>query len=160
MMTTIPPLLRSRTTLTPGRQTSHHRCESAWNKDPVFGVIGIQSGPRGQRVHSGFHDGVNGGVRAEKQVTERAAQQIGDPPLLKVMGPVVDQMATLTEASQVLETVIARIVIEVGSGQNDAGLACVSRFFDIGPASRAAVVIAPGLTGLVVPAAIRQNADD
>src|SRR3954470_15643003 len=25
-------------------------CESAWNKDPVFGVIGIQSGPRGQRV--------------------------------------------------------------------------------------------------------------
>src|SRR3954469_21818152 len=33
------------------------RCESAWNKDPVFGVIGIQSGPRGQRVHSGFHDG-------------------------------------------------------------------------------------------------------
>jgi hypothetical protein len=21
-------------------------CESAWNKDPVFGVIGIQSGPR------------------------------------------------------------------------------------------------------------------
>jgi hypothetical protein len=22
-------------------------CVSAWNKDPVFGVIGIQSGPRG-----------------------------------------------------------------------------------------------------------------
>jgi transposase-like protein len=22
-------------------------CDSAWNKDPVFGVIGIQSGPRG-----------------------------------------------------------------------------------------------------------------
>ena len=32
-------------------------CESAWNKDPVFGVIGIQSGPRGRRVHSGFHGG-------------------------------------------------------------------------------------------------------
>src|ERR1035441_6755712 len=29
-------------------------CVSAWNKDPVFGVIGIQSGPRGLRVHSGF----------------------------------------------------------------------------------------------------------
>ena len=25
----------------------HIYCESAWNKDPVFGVIGIQSGPRG-----------------------------------------------------------------------------------------------------------------
>jgi len=23
------------------------KCESAWNKDPVFGVIGVQSGPRG-----------------------------------------------------------------------------------------------------------------
>ena len=23
-----------------------HACVSAWNKDPVFGVIGIQSGPR------------------------------------------------------------------------------------------------------------------
>jgi orotate phosphoribosyltransferase-like protein len=22
-------------------------CESAWDKDPIFGVIGIQSGPRG-----------------------------------------------------------------------------------------------------------------
>ena len=31
-------------------------CESAWNKDPVFGVIGIQSRPRGLRVHTGFHD--------------------------------------------------------------------------------------------------------
>src|SRR5207244_6132032 len=28
------------------------RCESACNKDPVFGVIGIQSGPPGRRVHS------------------------------------------------------------------------------------------------------------
>jgi hypothetical protein len=25
-------------------------CESAWNKGPVFGVIGIQSGPSGRRV--------------------------------------------------------------------------------------------------------------
>jgi hypothetical protein len=25
---------------------SFRKCVSAWNKDPVFGVIGIQSGPR------------------------------------------------------------------------------------------------------------------
>src|SRR5271170_7074270 len=31
-------------------------CEPAWNKDPVFGVIGIQSGPPRLRVHIGFHD--------------------------------------------------------------------------------------------------------
>ena len=35
-------------------------CESAWNKDPVFGVIGIQSGPPGRRVHSGFREGYGG----------------------------------------------------------------------------------------------------
>src|SRR5207244_10252079 len=37
-------------------------CESAWNKDPVFGVIGIQSGPPGRWVHSGFHGGHGGRV--------------------------------------------------------------------------------------------------
>src|SRR5260370_32725859 len=31
-------------------------CESAWNEDPVFGVIGIQSGPSRQWVHSGFRE--------------------------------------------------------------------------------------------------------
>ncbi|MGC1890873.1 MAG: recombinase family protein, partial [Stellaceae bacterium] len=35
-------------------------CKSAWNKDPVSGVIGIQSGPPGRRVHNGFH-GEHGG---------------------------------------------------------------------------------------------------
>ncbi len=28
-------------------RTEAEECHSAWNKDPVFGVIGIQSGPRG-----------------------------------------------------------------------------------------------------------------
>jgi hypothetical protein len=37
-------------------------CDSAWNKDPVFGVIGIQSGPPGRRVHSGFRGGYGGQV--------------------------------------------------------------------------------------------------
>jgi hypothetical protein len=37
-------------------------CESAWNKDPVFGVIGIQSGPPGRRVHSNFRGGYGGQV--------------------------------------------------------------------------------------------------
>jgi hypothetical protein len=35
----------------------HPECEPSWNKDPVFGVISIQSGPPGQWVHSGFHGG-------------------------------------------------------------------------------------------------------
>src|SRR6202049_2535584 len=40
-------------------------CVSAWNKDPVFGVIGIQSGPRGLRVHTGFHDSGSRGWDAD-----------------------------------------------------------------------------------------------
>jgi len=40
----------------------------------------------------------------------------------------------------------------MGSGQNDTGLAHASRFFDTGPTGRAATAVAPGLTGLVVPA--------
>jgi hypothetical protein len=31
----------------PLRCSKATECESAWNKDPVFGVIGIQTGPRG-----------------------------------------------------------------------------------------------------------------
>src|ERR1700730_3147003 len=42
------------------RQMSAPDCESAWNKDPVFGVIGIQSGPPGRRVPSGFRWGYGG----------------------------------------------------------------------------------------------------
>ncbi|MGH7095579.1 MAG: hypothetical protein ACREFB_18860, partial [Stellaceae bacterium] len=37
------------------------QCESAWNKDPRQGVIGIQSGPPGRRVHSGFHGDMGAG---------------------------------------------------------------------------------------------------
>jgi len=46
-------------------------------------------------------------------------------------------------------------MIEVGSSQNDAGLAYASRFFSVGLADRAAAMIAPGPTILVVPPSIR-----
>src|SRR5208282_5173637 len=39
---------------------------AAWNKDPVFGVIGIQSGPRELGVHSGFHDHGSRGWDADR----------------------------------------------------------------------------------------------
>jgi hypothetical protein len=47
-------------------------CESAWNKDPVFGVIGIQSGRPERRVHSGFHGG--GGSQVGMLVVETIAK--------------------------------------------------------------------------------------
>jgi hypothetical protein len=46
-------------------------------------------------------------------------------------------------------------MIEVGSSQNDAGLAYASCFFSVGLADRAAAMIAPGPTILVVPPSIR-----
>jgi hypothetical protein len=51
-------------------------------------------------------------------------------------------------------------MIEVRGSQNDAGLAHASHTFDIGSADQAAAVIAPSLTGRVVPPSVRQNADD
>jgi hypothetical protein len=35
-----------------GDRRQDGRCVSAWNKDPVFGVTGIQSGPRGLRAYA------------------------------------------------------------------------------------------------------------
>src|SRR3954452_4341314 len=51
-------------------------------------------------------------------------------------------------------------MVEVGSCQNNPGLPHASRFFDVGPMGRTAAMIAPGLTGLVVPPSVRQNAND
>ena len=48
------------------------QCGSAWNKDPVFGVIGIQSGPPGRRVHSGFRGDT--GARSGMLVVETIAK--------------------------------------------------------------------------------------
>jgi hypothetical protein len=47
-------------------------CESALNKDPAFGVIGIQSGPPGRRVHSGFRG--DAGARLGMLVVETIAK--------------------------------------------------------------------------------------
>src|SRR4051794_8851121 len=77
-----------------------------------------------------------------------------------MMRPIVDQMTALAKAAQVLDTIVARIVIEMSSGQNDPGLAHAGRFRDVGSADRAAALIAPGAADRIVPASVRQNADD
>ena len=50
---------------TPASGWEKGQCVSAWNKDPLLGVIGIQSGPPKQRVHSGFHDSGSRGWDAD-----------------------------------------------------------------------------------------------
>ena len=74
--------------------------------------------------------------------------------------PVVDHVAALTQAAQVSQSVVSRIVIEVGRGQDDAGLPYPGCFLDIGPAGGTTAAIAPGLTSDIEPASVRQNADD
>ena len=62
-------------------------CGSAWNKDPVFGVIGIQSGPRRQRVGfalraldqrgDGVSAGLNGTAAVRSTRAAAALQRLG-----------------------------------------------------------------------------------
>jgi hypothetical protein len=59
-------------------------------------------------------------VRPKKQVAHRTAEQIGDPPLRQVMRAIVAQVTALTEAAQVAQAVVGRIVIEVRGGEDDA----------------------------------------
>src|SRR3954447_23908392 len=69
-------------------------------------------------------------------------------------------MTALAKAAQVLDTIVARIVIEMSSGQNDPGLTHAGRFREVGSPDRAAALIAPGAANRIVPASVGQNVDD
>ena len=73
--------------------------------------------------------------------------------------PVVDQVAALTQALQIARPIVARIVVEVCGGQDDAGPSYPCGLSDIGPGGGLALVIAPRMTGSVEPAAVRQAAN-
>ena len=77
-----------------------------------------------------------------------------------MMRPIVNEMAALTQASQVFQPIVAWIVIEVGGGQDYARLPHPGCFLDIGPTGGATAAVAPGLTSGIEPASVRQNADD
>jgi hypothetical protein len=93
-------------------------------------------------------------VRPEEQIAEGATQEIGDPPLRQMMRPIVDHVATLAQALEIAQAVIARVMIEMRCGQDDAGLPYLCRFHEIGPASRPAAAVAPGVTCGVEPATV------
>jgi hypothetical protein len=61
-------------------------CESAWNKDPVFGVIGIQSGPRdgGTTVASAGDTGARSGMLVVETIAKiRRAYFAQNKPIKK-----------------------------------------------------------------------------
>ena len=72
-------------------------------------------------------------VWAEKQITERTTQQVGDAPPRQMMRAVVDQMASLTEAAQVARTVIAGIMIKMRRSKHHPSLPNASCFDGVGP---------------------------
>ena len=47
-------------------------------------------------------------IRAQKQVADRTAEQIGDPPLRQMMRAIMEHVAALTEAAQVAQPVVVR----------------------------------------------------
>ena len=72
------------------------------------------------RARLGVRTSLSDPVGSEEQVARGAAEQIGNPPLRQVVRAIVGQVAALTEAAQVAQPVVGRIVIEVRGGQHDA----------------------------------------
>ena len=62
------------------------------------------------------------------------------------------------QARQVAQAIVPRIVIEMGGGQDDPGVADLGRFDEVGPA-RPAAAVAPGAARGIEPAPIGQTAD-
>ncbi len=65
--------------------------------------------------------------------------------------PIMDHVAALAQALEITQPVIARIVIEVRRGQDDAGFPHLHRFHKIGPPGRPASAITPGVLSGVEP---------
>jgi hypothetical protein len=73
-----------------------------------------------------------------------------------MVGAIVDQVAALTEAAEVTEAVVGRIVIEVRGGEHDARRPQPHHLLEVGPAGEAAALVAPGGSLGIEPSPVRQ----
>src|SRR4051794_1265636 len=80
------------------------------------------------------------GIGAEGQIAKGTAQQVCDAAPGEMVRPVVNEMATLTQASQILQPIVSGIMVEVGSRQNNPGMPYASSVFSIGRMSQAAAI--------------------
>ena len=62
------------------------------------------------------------------------------------MRAIVDQVAALTEAAQVAQAVVGRIMIQVRGGEHDARRPQPHDLFQVGPAGDTAAPVAPRLS--------------
>jgi len=97
-------------------------------------------------------------VWSEKQIAAGAAEEVGDPALRQVMRTIVQHVAALTEAAQIAQSVVGRIVIQVRGGEHDARRPHPPRLFEVGPSGDAATAIAPRLACWIEPPSVRQAA--
>jgi hypothetical protein len=74
-----------------------------------------------------------------------------------MMRAIVDQVAALTEAAQVAQPVVGRIMIQVRGGEYYARRSQPRYLFEIGPAGCAATSVTPRLPRRIVPTPVRQE---
>lgn len=91
---------------------------------------------------------------AKEQIAKRTAEKIGDPPLSQMMGPVMDHVAALTEASKVLEPVVGRIVVKMRRGENYPCAPYLDHLLEIRPVGVSPPPVAPGFAFRVIPASV------
>src|SRR6516162_4675441 len=72
---------------------------------------------------------------------------------------VMDHVAALAQALEIAKPVVARVMIEMGCGQDDAGWPHLRRLLEVGPPRSAAASVAPGAARRIEPAAVRQTAN-
>jgi hypothetical protein len=91
------------------------------------------------------------GIWAEEEVADR------ETPLSQMAGPVVQHVAPLTEGTQIVQSIVGRITVEMRSGENNARHSERGCFHQIRPLGCSPAAIAPGRCPLVEPASVRQT---
>jgi hypothetical protein len=96
----------------------------------------------------------------KEQVTDSPAPPVGNVTLDQVMRPVVQQMAALAQRMKVAQPVIRRVMVEVSRGEYHPRGAAARCLKQVRPSSAPVTAVTPGAAKFIVPAAIRQAAQD
>ena len=96
-------------------------------------------------------------IVSQKKVTQGPPLPIGNPPLRKMVRPVVQHVTALAERAQVTHPVVGGVAIEVGRREHDARGAHPGRLDQVGPAGGPAAAVPPSRGRRVEPAPVRQT---
>jgi hypothetical protein len=119
-----------------------------------------QSGARHLLGHIAAHPSASP-IRPTEQVTHSPPRSVGHCPPPQMLLAVVEHVAALAECLEIAGTIVGRVVVEVGRGQQHSRLPQPAR----APvrcrqiAELSAPTIAPGALSLIPPAPVTQVAD-